>query len=79
MAVLHARGELAVGEPFHGLSLIGSEFRCRIAGETRVGDSPAIVPEISGRAWRTGRCEIHVDANDPWPEGYRLSDTWPGG
>jgi proline racemase len=79
MAVLHARGDLAVGEPFHGLSLIGSEFHCRIAGETRLAGRPAILPEISGRAWLTGRREVLVDPDDPWPEGYRLSDTWPGG
>ncbi|WP_239378794.1 hypothetical protein, partial [Pseudomonas aeruginosa] len=20
-----------------------------------------------------------LDPDDPWPQGYRLSDTWPGG
>lgn len=30
MAVLHAKGQLAVGEVFIGRSIIGSEFRCRI-------------------------------------------------
>lgn len=77
MAVLHARGELAVGEPFTGVSIIGSEFHCSIAEQTRIGEIPAIVPRISGRAWITGQRTEMLDPNDPWPHGYRLSDAWP--
>lgn len=77
MSVLHARGLLEVGEPYHGISLIGSEFHCRIEEETTIAGRPAIVPSISGRAWITGRRTEMLDPNDPWPEGYTLSDTWP--
>ncbi|MEM7056948.1 MAG: proline racemase family protein [Pseudomonadota bacterium] len=77
MSVLHARGMLAVGEPFHGVSLIGSVFHCRLEEETTIAGRPAIVPSISGRAWITGRRTEMLDPNDPWPEGYTLSDTWP--
>jgi len=77
MAVLHARGELEKGEIFIGRSLIGSQFECCIEEETTVGDLPAIVPAISGRAWITGSHQYTLDPVDPWPEGYRLSDTWP--
>jgi proline racemase len=77
MAVLHARGELQVGEPFAGLSIIGSRFDCRIERETTVGDSKAIVPIVSGQAWITGTAQLMLDPNDPFPAGYRLSDTWP--
>jgi proline racemase len=38
----------------------------------------AIRPEIAGRAWITGQSTLMLDPEDPWPEGYRLSDTWPG-
>ena len=38
---------------------------------------PAILPEISGRAWITGMRTEMLDPDDPWPEGYVLSDTWP--
>ena len=38
--------------------------------------SPAIRPEISGRAWITGVDQHMLDPADPWPQGYRLSDTW---
>ena len=77
MALMHAAGEMAVGETFTARSIIGSEFTCTIAGTTMVGDRPAIVPEISGRGWITGMHQHMLDPDDPWPEGYRLSDTWP--
>ena len=77
LAVLHARGELAPGEPFIGLSPIDSRFDCRIESLTRIGGREAVVPSLSGRAWITGTHQHMLDPDDPWPEGYRLSDTWP--
>lgn len=77
MAVLHARGELAPGEAFIGESIIGSRFACHIESETTVGGRPAIVPSLAGRAWITGTHQHMLDPDDPWPAGYRLSDTWP--
>jgi proline racemase len=77
LAVLHARGQARVGDTLLARSIIGSEFLGRIEAETRVGDRPAIRPSISGRAWITGQSELWCDPTDPWPEGYRVSDTWP--
>ena len=77
MALLHAKGEMKVGDTFTAHSIIGSVFHGRIADTTVVGDRSAIVPEITGRAWVTGTHQHMLDPEDPWPEGYRLSDTWP--
>ncbi|AKS46204.1 Proline racemase [Octadecabacter temperatus] len=77
MAILHARGEMGVGETFTARSIINSEFHGRIVGTTSVGNTLAIIPEITGRAWITGTHQHMLDPDDPWPEGYRLSDTWP--
>lgn len=77
MAVLHARGELAVGEAFVGLSIIGSAFHCRIERLADVNGTAAIVPSISGRAWITETRQLLCDPDDPWPRGYRVGDTWP--
>ena len=77
MAVLHARGIMKTGDRMIGRSIIDSRFDCAIAGETRVIDKKAIIPSIRGRAWITGTHQIMLDPDDPWPEGYRLSDTWP--
>jgi proline racemase len=76
MALLHAKGQMAIGEVLTQVSLIGSTFAGRILGTTLVGDVPAIRPEISGRGWITGMHQHMLDPTDPWPEGYRLSDTW---
>jgi proline racemase len=78
MAALHARGELHVGDAMTHASVIGSTFDGRIVSETVVGDRPAIVPAIRGSAWITGITQVLVDPTDPFPEGYLLSDTWPG-
>jgi proline racemase len=77
MALLHAKGEMQVGDRLTGVSIIGSEFHGEILGLTTVGDVPAIRPQISGRGWVTGTHQHMLDPTDPWPEGYRLSDTWP--
>ncbi len=76
MAVLHARGQMGMNDRLTTVSVIGSEFTGRILGETMVGKRPAIHPELSGRGWITGIHQHMLDPDDPWPEGYRLSDTW---
>ncbi|EET47612.1 proline racemase family protein [Thalassobium sp. R2A62] len=77
MALLHARGEMAQGDTFTARSIIGSRFHGVIADTTQVGDIPAIIPEIKGRGWITGTHQQMLDPSDPWPTGYRLTDTWP--
>ena len=72
MASLHARGELAIGADFVNESLIGTRFTGRLVGETTVGDFPAVVPEITGRAWVTGSGEYLLHADDPFPAGFAL-------
>lgn len=76
MAILHAREEMAVGDSLTVESVIGSTFHGTIVGETSVGSKPAILPEISGRGWITGVHQHMLEPSDPWPEGYKLSDTW---
>lgn len=76
MALLHAQGRMQVGDTLEAHSIIGSTFLGRIANVSRVGNSPAIVPEISGRAWITGVHQHMLDPSDPWPRGYKLRDTW---
>ena len=78
LAALHARGAMEVGESMTHASVIGSSFDGRIVSETTVGGRPAIVPAIRGSGWITGVSELYIDADDPFPEGFLLSDTWPG-
>lgn len=77
MALLRAQGTMKVGDRLRMRSIIGSEFVGQIEADTTVGDVAAIVPLVSGTAWRTGRHFHEVDPTDPWPLGYRITDTWP--
>jgi proline racemase len=77
LAVLRAKGQADVGYTLTARSIIDSEFIGRIEEDTSVGDKAAIRPSISGRAWLTGKHQLMLDPKDPYPEGYRLSDTWP--
>jgi len=76
LAVLHARGEIGVGEPFLHESIIGSKFIGTILGETEVAGKTAIVPQIEGSACVTQYSEVVVDPDDPFPEGFRVADIW---
>jgi trans-L-3-hydroxyproline dehydratase len=76
LAVLHARGLMAVGDGMTHASAIGSTFEGRILEETSVGDRAAIISAIRGSAWITGVSQHFVDPTDPFPEGYLLADTW---
>jgi proline racemase len=78
LAVLRARNAIEPGQKLVARSIIDSTFVGRIESETRIGELPAIIPSIEGRAWTTGRKELWVDPDDPWPTGYRVADTWPG-
>lgn len=77
MALLWAQGRMQVRERLIMSSVIGSTFEGTIVGATQVGETPAIIPTISGRAWITGTAELTLDPTDPWPAGYRVADTWP--
>jgi proline racemase len=76
MAVLHARGQLAVGQSFIHESIIGSRFVGTITGEARLKDRPAIATTIKGRAFVTGILTYLCDPDDPFPEGFVVGDTW---
>jgi proline racemase len=72
MAALHARGELGLDVPYVHESIIGTRFAGRLLAETTVGDVAAVLPQITGRAWITGRAEYVLDPTDPFPEGFVL-------
>jgi proline racemase len=70
MAQLHARGELPLNTDFINESFIGSRFTGRLVEETTVGDRPAVVPTITGRAWVTATAQYMLAADDPFPAGF---------
>ena len=76
MAVLEARGEMKIGQKIKAISIIGSSFEGKIKKKCDLNGTSAIIPEISGRGWITGLHQHTLEPIDPWPEGYKLSDTW---
>ncbi len=72
MAQLHARKLLAIGDEFINESFIGSRFIGRLVEETTVGDLPAVIPTITGRAWITGTAQYMLAPDDPFPAGFLL-------
>ncbi|MEK9663002.1 MAG: proline racemase family protein [Candidatus Nanopelagicales bacterium] len=77
MSVMHARGEIALDQPFVHRGMLDTTFTGRLVGETTVGDFAAVLPTITGRGWVTGRSEWVLDDSDPFPEGYTIGDIWP--
>jgi proline racemase len=72
LAQLHTRGEIEVGAELINESFIGSRFTGSIIEETAVGDTPAVIPKITGRAWITGTAQYQIAPDDPFPEGFQL-------
>jgi len=79
MALLHAQGVLAADETFHHESIIGTRFAGRIFATGSIGGIASVSVAITGRAWITAFHQYVLDPSDPFPTGYRLSDTWPSG
>jgi proline racemase len=77
MAVRQARGEMGVGDVLVAESILGGRFEGRIEETVEIGGRRAILPSVAGRAWITGTHQHMLDPDDPWPNGYRLGDTWP--
>jgi len=77
LAVLHKKGVLKLNDLMIGRSIIDSQFECKIEEEFTIGDRLGIIPSIAGQAWITGYHQHTLDPTDPYPLGYKLSDTWP--
>ncbi len=76
LAVLHAKGDVKPGDSRISRSIIGGTFKAEAIGETHVGNRKAVLPRITGKAWIYGREQLRIDADDPFPKGFALSDSW---
>jgi trans-L-3-hydroxyproline dehydratase len=72
VAIERARGRLAARGTFAVESIIGTRFVGRIARELRWEGYDAVVPEVEGSAWITGRSELLIAPDDPLAEGFIL-------
>lgn len=78
MATLWARGQLPLEQDFVHEGVLGTTFTGRLLRETRVGDTPAVVPTLTGTGWITGHARYTLDPTDPFPEGFTVGDLWGG-
>jgi proline racemase len=74
LAVLHAKGQLGVGEDYRHEGVMDIVWTGRIAGLAEVGGRPAVIPQVTGRGWVTGIMEHIIHADDPFPAGFVLPD-----
>ena len=72
MATLFAKGKLKEGELFVYESIIGTMFKGKVVGTTKVGDFDAVIPEITGSAYITGFNTFVIDEDDPMKYGFCL-------
>lgn len=73
MADLFAKGKLHVGDEYVHESIIGTLFWGEIIGESQVGKYPAIITEISGKAYITSFQQLADEPDDPFKRGFLLS------
>jgi proline racemase len=76
MAVLHAKGQLPLHQDFVHEGILGTTFTGRLVEETEVGPYHAVIPTLSGQAWITGFAQYVLGPEDPFPEGFTVSDIW---
>ncbi|MDE0472652.1 MAG: proline racemase family protein [Ekhidna sp.] len=72
VAIHHHRNELAMGESMRIESILGSTFTCKIVKTEKYGPYFAVIPEVSGEAYYTGKNEFWIDPNDPFNKGFIL-------
>jgi len=71
-AIHYAKGELKIGEPFTVESILGTAFSGRVDEVTQLGPYSAVIPEVTGSAHITGKCEFLIDPADPLRRGFIL-------
>ena len=77
LALLRKKNQIDINEKIISQSIIDSTFECFIESEIDENSKKMILPNIKGSAFITGEQVLYLDDKDPFPEGYRLNDTWP--
>ncbi|MCH2153285.1 MAG: proline racemase family protein [Phycisphaerales bacterium] len=72
IAIHHHRGEVGLGEHIRIESILGTTFDVAAVETLAVDDRDAVVPEVTGMAYLTGRHEFVVDPMDPLGTGFLL-------
>ena len=74
-SALHfARNEIALNQPFDVESVLGTCFTGKVMEKTQFGPFEAVIPEVSGSTYVTGRHEFFLYPDDPLSQGFFLRD-----
>ncbi|WP_198588219.1 proline racemase family protein [Geodermatophilus chilensis] len=76
MAVLHAKGELELDQPFRHEGLLGTVYTGHLVEKVEVCGRPGVVPTIGGQAWISGLGTYVLDPTDPFVDGFTVGDLW---
>ncbi|MBE0364314.1 proline racemase [Pseudoalteromonas ulvae UL12] len=69
-ALCYAKGQLHLGDEINIESILGSQFSVSVHSHCQFGPYQAIVPEVSGTAFVTGKNEFYFDLTDPLSHGF---------
>jgi trans-L-3-hydroxyproline dehydratase len=72
MALYHAKGEIGINQPKIFESIIGTKFTGSVHQTIRFGEYDAVIPQVEGNAFITGKHEFLIDPKDPLKEGFIL-------
>ena len=72
LAVLHADGRLADGSVLRHDSIVGSTFTGAVLETVDLDGLAAVVPRVTGMAYRTGEHVFSIDPRDPLVPGFVL-------
>jgi proline racemase len=72
LALLDRSGRLPRGEELRHRSIVDTEFRARVVGDTDVAGIPAVITDVEGSAYRTGTHVFTLDPRDPLAGGFLL-------
>ena len=72
LAILSTRKSIMDHTPYVMESILGTTFTGKIAERIHYHGLPAIVPEVAGQAFMTGKHEFVIDPVDPLNTGFRF-------
>ena len=72
LAILAARKSITDQTPYIMESILGTTFTGKIVDRLDYHGSPAIIPEVSGQAFVTGKHEFVIDPDDTLRYGFLL-------
>ena len=71
-AIHYKRGEINIGDSITIESIIGSIFSVKIKKIKKLGKYEAVIPEVKGTAFLTGKNSFWINPKDPLKDGFIL-------